>query len=81
MASRDLESDCFLRENEPPNYYFEHTHEEEEQEDSAGKLENVTPDEENITVILVCKSDEDIKQEACQVSMKYNEDITHRRYL
>ncbi|XP_071638342.1 protein inscuteable homolog [Temnothorax longispinosus] len=85
MASRDLENDSVGR-NDPPRYSFnervhvkEEEKEEEEEEDST-KSENNTVDDANITAIHVCdKSDENIKQNACRISLICDESITRRR--
>jgi len=85
MASRDLGNDRFVERNDPLHYSFnerirEKKEEKEEKEDS--KSENDTIDDVNITAIHICnKSDENIKQDACQISLIHDENLTHRRYV
>lgn len=84
MASRDLEDDRPARRNDPPRYSFNERvckkEEEKEEEENSTKSENDTIDDTNITAIHVCnKSDENTKQNACQISLIRDESITRRR--
>lgn len=86
MASRDLEDDRSVGRNDPPRYSFnERVREKEEEKEEKGdstKSENDTVDDTNITAIHICnKSDENTKQNACQISLIRDESITQHRYV
>lgn len=86
MASHDLENDRFIERNEPLHRSFnerlrEKENEEEEEEDSTSKSENDTIDGANITAIRVCnESEENPKQDVCQISLTGEESV-HCKYV
>ncbi|XP_012535113.1 protein inscuteable homolog [Monomorium pharaonis] len=83
MAVHDLEDDHFAGRNDPPRYSLNECKKEEpkeEEEENSTKSENDTVDNANITAIHVCnKSDENIKQNECRISLIRDESLTRRR--
>ncbi|KAL6256826.1 hypothetical protein P5V15_011765 [Pogonomyrmex californicus] len=82
MASRDLEDDHSAKRYDPSRYSFNERirEKEEEEEENLTKSENDTVDNANVTAIHVCnKSDGNIKQNVCQISLIHDKSVTHHR--